>query len=394
MLIESQINTFCKQRGYMADEDGEAEGPKKAISDFARFYPKIEYDGVTYGSRPTSMGVVKDLCKEIESNPNLSGPEFARMLLRKSLYPENGNDRIDAAKADELAADPAFLEEVIKAHPELSKLSLERGEGESTADYLFRAYRDHVDRQLKQVQEEMVKIRRQFSGLSGSLSPSGLDSLLASTTASKRIDDIIKGSVGSDRISEIIQGASGRDRISKTLEGSGSDKMSEAFRRAVNDIPRNGIGSATFTPLEHYSVPPIPPNPIHETNATLAEVADSIGEMRELFAQQAVMQSSLNTVATEILNNFVTGMNSAEVASKRAMCIALAAIAVSLIPFFYSLFFDSKDDALLNKQTEIVGVIKGIRKDAQKEALMQQEQNKQLADAMKKLAPQASPKQK
>ena len=357
----------------MANEDSSKGEPKKPMVDISKLSPKIEYDGVTYGSRVTSMGVVRDLSGELKGNPQLSAPEFARLLLGKSLYPHDGDDHIDEAKADKLATDPAFLEKVIEAHPELycefveddddpkkrvAKTSPEREQDETAADYLFRTYQDYLDRQLKQMRESMEKIQRQFAGLSGSLSAGGIASLLANTSASRRIDNIIKGSVGSSRIAEIVQGSVGKDRISNILSGSATDKIAEAMKQANDGILERGIGADTFQPQRSYTLPSMPPNPIHETNTTLAEVASSIDEMRDLFAQQAVMQSSLNAVATEILDKFVTGAQSAEANSKRAMRAALAAIMVSIVPFIYSLIFDSKDQAMLNKQTEIIDVMK------------------------------------
>jgi uncharacterized protein YukE len=390
----------------MANEDSSKREPKKPMVDLSKFYPKIEYGGVTYGSRVTSMGVGRDLSQELVRNPELSAPEFARLLLGKSLYPEDGDDLIDEVKAGELAKDPAFLEKVIEVHRELysefvkddddpkkrlAKLCLERKQDESAADYLFRAYRDRLDRQLEQMRESMEKIQRQFAGLSGSLSASGFDSLLASTSASRRIDDIIKGSVGSDRIAEFMKGSSGRDRISDILKGSGTDKIAEAMKRANDVISGRGIEADTFQPPRPYTLPPIPPNPIHETNATLAEVASSIDEMRDLFAQQAVMQSSLNEVATEILDKFVTGAQNAEKSSKRALMIAMIAIAASILPVIYSEIFDNKDQAMLIKQAEIVTVMKGVREDARHDArnnaLIDQEQHQQLTNVLKKLEP-------
>jgi hypothetical protein len=374
--------------------------------DISKLHPKIEYDGVTYGSRVTSMRVVKDLSRELASNPELSALEFARLLLGKSLYPQDGDDLIGEVKADELAKDPAFLEKVIEVHPELysefvkddddptkrlAKLSLERKQDETAADYLFRAYRDRLDRQLEQMRESMKKIQRQFAGLSGSLSASGFDSLLASASASRRIDDIIKGSVGSDRIAEIINGSVGRERISDILKGSGTDKIAEAMKRASEGIVGRGTGAYTFQPERSYTLPHIQPNPIHETNTTLAKVASSIDEMRDLFAQQAVMQQSLNTVATEILDKFAKGTKDAEQSSKRALRIAMIAIAASILPFIYSVIFDNKDQAMLNKQAQIVEVMKGVREDARNDArnnaLIDQEQHQQLTNVLKKLEP-------
>jgi hypothetical protein len=390
----------------MANEDSSKGEPKKPMVDLSKFYPKIEYGGVTYGSRVTSIGVGRDLSQELARNPELSAPEFARLLLGTSLYPEDGDDLIGEVKADELAKDPAFLEMVIEAHPELysefvkdgdgpkKRLTipfLEREQDEPAANYLFRAYRDHLDRKLKQMREAMEKIQHKFAGLSGSLSASGLDSLLASTSASRRIDDIIKGSVGSDRIAELMKGSVGRDRISDILKGSGTDKIAEAMKRANDGILGCGIEADTFQSPRPFTLPPILPNPIHETNATLAEVASSIDEMRDLFAQQAEMQSNLNAVATEILDKFVIGAQIAERSSKRALWIAMIAIAASILPFIYSEIFDNKDQAMLNKQAEIIEVMKGVREDARHDArnnaLIDQEQHQQLTNVLKKLEP-------
>ena len=312
------------------------------------------------------MGVVRDLSGELKGNPELSAPDFARLLLGKSLYPEDGEDLIDETKADELAANSAFLEKVIEVHPKLysefvkddenlkkrlPKRCLEREQDEPAADYLFRAYRDYLDRQFEQMRRFREGIQRRFVGLSASLSASGLDSLIASTSASRRIKDIIQESVGRDRISG------------------------------------HGTGALTFQPERSDTSPPFAPNPIYETNATLAKVAASIDEMRDLFEQQAEMQSNLNTVATEILNNFVIGAKDAAKSSKRALWIAMIAIAASILPFFYSVIFDNKDQAMLNKHAEIVEAMKVVREDARNNALIDQEQHKQLTNVLKKLEP-------
>lgn len=79
-----------------------------------------------------------------------------------------------------------------------------------------------------------------------------------------------------------------------------------------------------------FELPPLPPNPVVETNRILREQAEHIAEMRELARTTAEMQSSLNDTALQALGEFNAGAIKAERATSKTLMIALISLAVAV----------------------------------------------------------------
>jgi hypothetical protein len=73
-----------------------------------------------------------------------------------------------------------------------------------------------------------------------------------------------------------------------------------------------------------------PPNPLYETNRLLGEQAEHIGEMRQLAADTAEMQRSLNEIALKILGEFNEGARTAERASSKALKVSQIGLWVAI----------------------------------------------------------------
>lgn len=342
----------------MAEDSDKDESPKKKGFDISRLYPKVQYQDEEFGSRVGHRDMAKAIRKELDAKTNISAIDFALLLVSKSLVQGDDDDPISEARASELAADDEFLEAFITAHPHLysefdrksagekrsRKIILKREDGESPTEFLLRAYKDHDERQKKQLKDFNEKIMGKYKGLAGTLSGSSIDALLNNATSSSRIDEILKRAT------------------------SPQDLLQNSHRFEQSRMPKIHI----------------PPNPIHETNSKLTDVATSMAEMRELYVQQAQMQSNLNTVATEILDNFVIGVEISEKNSKRTLWVAIAAVSVAVASFFYSQFYDGSSTAQLTAQSEMKAILEDIREDAKATTGLEERQNELLLEAIEK----------
>lgn len=81
----------------------------------------------------------------------------------------------------------------------------------------------------------------------------------------------------------------------------------------------------------HLETPKIPHNPIFDTNEILQEVANEIGEMRDLAAATAEMQRTLNDTASKAIVDFSTGAEKSRKATRNGLWIAGASLLVSII---------------------------------------------------------------
>lgn len=341
----------------MEDNDEGDDNPKRLHFDISRIFPKIEHEGEEFSSRVTSMGVSREMEKLLAEKINITPVDFAQLLVSKSVWPAEGEEVVTKERAEQLASDDKFLEKIIRAHPELfyepdsnlqrqvgSRLEVKcRGEDEAAASFLLRSYQDYLESNRAKSKALSDYVSSQFKGLTTSLSDTGLNALMKSTSSSEKISEIIK------------------------------------------DI---GLRNDRYR-LEDGFVPPptpdfdIPPNPIYETNDRLSEVAKSIAEMRELTVQQAEMQSSLNTVATEILNRFAEGAESAKTNAKLTLAVALLAVFVSLGSFVYNQFFDGVSEAQLQTQSEMNNLLENFLQEIQSKNEAEERQRQLLLEAIR-----------
>ena len=309
----------------------------------------------------------------------------------------------------------------MEAHPELysewdragggdkpeRKLILERGDDESAHAFLLRSYKDYDNRVIAQSKALHEKLRRDFEGLAGSLSVKGFDALTRSNTAASRMHDLIGNSSAARMMDAVRNSPSARmmdavknsptARMMEAAKNSPASRMRDILGERNSDWMENLLGTSsagaariTHEPIKIPELPEMPRNPIYDTNKILAEVAASTGDMRELYFQQADMQRNLNTVATEILNNFVTGAMIAERNSKRAIWVAVAAVAVAVLTFAYSQFFDDGQDRQIAKQSEIVSTLREIRDDVRSSDEAAAQQDRRLIEFLDRIEEQTS----
>ncbi|MXP48431.1 hypothetical protein GRI43_13640 [Altererythrobacter luteolus] len=357
----------------MADnekEDGEKK-PKGTLFNLSSLIPEVEHDGTTYISTVTSTDSWAKLRKELAADEDMSAEDFSARVVLHSIRPKDSEDQVDEELARSLASNDGFLEKLILAHPELySKIDrsesgdkpkrvelLERGEDESAAAFLLRAFRDHDERRVAQTKAFTERMTREFQGLAGSLSGKGLDALIRGNSASDRIKDIIEGSHSS-----LIDKALGR----------------------------SAYGADTFTAPEPMRLPPMPENPIHETNRKLAKMATSTEEMRQVIFQQAEMQRSLNEVATELLDKFVEGSATAERNAKRAIGVAVAAVLVAVATFIIGQLTNKAPEEMVAQQGEVVSTLHEIRDYARASDEAAAEQDQQMIESLDKIEEQTA----
>lgn len=343
----------------MSDQPGGDELPKKRPLNFDNLYPKIEHKGEVFTSKAGGMSVRRDMEKELKAEDDIDPSRFAEMLIGRALFLPDADTAIGPERAAGLVGDKAFLEKFIAAHPEFYseffrdepggkaewRSVLEREEHETPDRFLLRAYRDNAKRAAEKWKETNEKLKRQFEGLTGSLSRSGIEALM-------------RGNSAADRISELIG------------------------RTPQHDLP-GASGWRTFEPVRPIDIPIIE-NPIHETNKKLGKLGASIDEMRELYVQQATMQQSLNQVATEILDNFVTGSKSAAKSSRNALVTAILAIVVTLVTFAYDKIYSDSSEEQLESQAQMATILGEIREEIRAQRTAAEKQTKLLDEAIER----------
>lgn len=168
-----------------------------------------------------------------------------------------------------------------------------RAEGESAEEFLVRGYRAYATRMR-------TRLSTMFEGMSSHLKSVLGPGLAANFGASNRLGEIIKSMQG----------------------GIGSSE---------------GQATIRHEPFE-LKMPPIPRNPIYDTNEILGEVAGQIDQMRELAAATAEMQRTLNDTASAAVADFSSGAEATRKATRNGLWIAGASLAVSIIALIATVY--------------------------------------------------------
>lgn len=371
----------------MADKENEGDQPKKKGGfDFSSLYPKLEQNGEKFVSHAGGTDIAREVRAELRTNCDMTAQEFVNFFIPRALWLEDGKTPIGKGRASELASDTEFLEKLIQAHPEFyseyqqdqpkdkpsRQVIIEREEDEGAAEFLFRAHKDYDRRNIASTKAFTEKMMSQYSGLTGVLSTSGLDALARSASSAGRLSELLSSG------------------------GLAADPLGDLIKKSNQDILGPDSSIASSRPFEMPHIEP----PMKATNQRLDKVATSIDEMRELYVQQATMQKSLNEVATEILDKFVTGSEAAAKSSEeslglaaiaaknshRALRLAAFSIVVTAGTFVYSQFFDGSSMAQLEGQTEMVSVLREIRDQAKAEKELEEGQNQLMIEAAKEPA--------
>lgn len=102
-----------------------------------------------------------------------------------------------------------------------------------------------------------------------------------------------------------------------------SARLGDAMKAISHPEPIRPVRD--FTPIK------LPPNPIHETNETLAAVAKRIEQMAELAAATAAMQKSLNDTASAAVADFSQGAEASKATAQWSLRVAWIALAISVL---------------------------------------------------------------
>lgn len=197
--------------------------------------------------------------------------------------------------AEKLIQKQAYL---LKTHGERD---LERAVGQSACDFLANAFLHHRTEEGKQRERLFQSVTKPL------FAESTLDSIRRSIDASSHLQESIKTYA----------------EIGSTLDSTLASRMA---------MPR---------PHE-LMLPPIPKNPIHETNEILEELTTQLQDMRPLIAQGAELIRSMNDTALRMQADYIENAAKTAKQAKLAIWIAATGLVVSSI-FSYLSYADSKE---------------------------------------------------
>ena len=211
----------------------------------------------------------------------------------------------------------------------LMSVPMEQGEGESDAEFLARGIRGQLAANKARLKGMMSGLSERMQGVIGA-------GLAANVSASSHLSDVLK---------------------------------------SMRPEPAP------------FRMPEIPRNPIYDTNEILGEVADQIGQMRDLAAATAEMQRTLNDTATAAVVDFSDSAEQSFNAAKQGLKIArntlyatILAVFVSVVAVGISLWSMNSQDAgaeareaalraqtqrLMATETELVRTIGKLREEVE-----------------------------
>jgi hypothetical protein len=200
------------------------------------------------------------------------------------------------------------------------KLILPREEGESDEAYLQRgwtAYRTRITESMQNAFKGITGPAASFSAsLKGLLGPG----LMSNISASQHLAD------------QIAKMASPTQRLAEELER--IKPFPERMRDlGITDVRPSEVYADILKPGEPTPLSRIviPPNPIHETNELLSQMAERIEEMHELARSTATTQQTLNELARDAVSLFATGAEESKSAADTGLKISRRAFTVAVI---------------------------------------------------------------
>lgn len=255
-----------------------------------------------------------------------SGSEFVESLLTAIGRQANGNEieneqAVALSEIEKEAFAEAFLEHnqylfrerVTKRrkndagetvhYSELGEVKHPRKEGETPPDYLLRVFKLDLETQNERMRAMMEPYATTLAAHKNLFTPPFIESLKASQSAQARLRDMI------GQMHPNLPGIAGLGSRSPLGDSGAHVKPSEAPLRTLPEFK----------------------NPIDDTNKSLQEVVDRLEEMNALAVRTAETVGSVSNSATEFLVAFGAASDDANRASRRAIKIAGAAIAVALI---------------------------------------------------------------
>lgn len=179
-----------------------------------------------------------------------------------------------------------LVAEIIARNPDwldAGERGVPREIGEDDEHHLARAYRHQAERFATSMRDTAASLASSLGGMGERMRALLAPGLAANSAASSRVADLV-GSMDASRV--------------------------------------------TFAPIGPSRLPKItiPPNPVHETNEILGEVAGHIAQMRELAVATADMQRSLNDTATAAVADFARGAEASAQSSEQALELAKSSL--------------------------------------------------------------------
>lgn len=161
-----------------------------------------------------------------------------------------------------------------------------------------------------------------------------VDTVLGRGSATQRLADMAMALSGSSHLKKITDELMDQERNIGKLTGAAGT----AFDRSTSQVP-----------YSVPSLPPIPQNPLLETNRRLARIEGQFEVMQTIAAQGAKIATSLQTYAAEFLAKFEAAAASTEQSANKAVRLSVAAIiltvATALAPFVYQVWRAPADAA-------------------------------------------------
>ncbi len=141
------------------------------------------------------------------------------------------------------------------------------------------------------------------------------------------------------------------ESINRHLKLAGLDPDSSALSR--NLAASSHLKSILETPFPRVELPPIPRNPIVDTNAILNRVEEQISRMAQVSEASAAMQTTLNDYAQSAITKMEAGSNQTNRNANLALGVSVAGVLVALITIVISAHQQSKADAVRKEDARI-----------------------------------------
>ncbi|WP_421739717.1 hypothetical protein [Caulobacter sp.] len=141
------------------------------------------------------------------------------------------------------------------------------------------------------------------------------------------------------------------ESINRHLKLAGLDPSSSALSRNLD--ASSHLKSILEARLPRFELPPIPRNPIVDTNAILHRVEEQISRMAEVSEASAAMQTTLNDYAQSAITEMKTGSKQTNRNASLALGVGVVGVLVAVITIVISANQQSKADAVRKEDARV-----------------------------------------
>ena len=217
-------------------------------------------------------------------------------------------------------------ETVVSIQP--TPVDLPRANTERDSDYLVRALRRYLDEQTERIDRTL----RPYSGK------------LFGNPFSNTTRDFIRRHV------------------------SLSDQLTRTLGRLGPGLTERHVGRMVNQESPKLEIPPLPENPVHETNRRLGDVLDHAEELRPIILESTALFQSMSNTALEMHADFNRSARRSLHVSLLVVCIATASLAVTALYAWWSYEQTSVQDAQYQRNLR--------EQEAQFQSLFEQQDNR------------------